>query len=312
MRYLINGSIAYDLLLTHDGSFLAGLDVKHLESLSVNFFAHGFVRHHGGTSANISWNLALLGEKPIAVGAVGTDGNEYVTMLKNRGVDTHLVQSSTSSLTATAVIATDSAGRQISFFHPGADTKATFPDLTNEADIAYGIMSPRNPGLMLEGGQSCAAFKIPYLFDPGQVVHAFSDDDLKKAVGASSGLIVNEYEWSIAGKKLSMNEQEVAALCGMIIVTLGEKGLRIVTKKDDIHVPACPISRLANPTGAGDAARAGLLYGFAHAWPLMQSARLAAILGAFVCEQDGTLLDALDRDQLSATALEVYGAKLPF
>lgn len=312
MRFLVNGSIAYDLLLSHDGSFLTGIDPKHLESLSVNYMAQGFVRHHGGTAANIGWNVASLGHTPLLMGAVGHDGNEYLELLEKRGADTSFVDRRTDAFTATAVIATDTSERQISFFHPGADALGSMPDLKNSnGKIDYAIMSPRNPLLMLQCADVCAKLKIPYLFDPGQVVHAFSDDDLRRAVSKSAGLVVNEYEWQLASKKLGWDEKAVVKSCGMVVITLGEKGLRIVTRTEDLMVPASKAKKFVNPTGAGDAVRAGLLIGLASKWPLVHTGRLAAVLGCLVVEQEGTLLDKLTWDMVQERAEGSYGERLP-
>lgn len=311
MKYLVNGSIAFDLLLSHDGSFLAGIDAKNLEKLSVNYLAPGLVKHHGGTAANICWNLALLGHEPLAIGAVGLDGHAYLALLRERGVITNLVERREDSVTATAVIATDSSERQISFFHPGADGLATLPDFSDEENIAFAIMSPRNPVLMLKGAHLCHKLKIPYLFDPGQVVHAFSNDELRQAVTTSAGLVVNEYEWQLASAKLGWTAEDVVSHCGMLVVTLGEKGVRICTKKETVEIPACKAEKVINPTGAGDAVRAGLLIGLSSKWSLTDTGRLAAILGCLLVEQEGTLLNALDTDMLQSRAMENYGAKLP-
>lgn len=311
MRFLVNGSIAFDLLLSHAGSFLTGIDAKNLEKLSVNYMAQGFVKHHGGTAANISWNLALLGHEPIAIGAVGFDGHAYLALLRERGVITNLVERREDAITATAVIATDSAERQISFFHPGADGLSTLPDFSDEEDIAFAIMSPRNPVLMLKGAHLCSKLKIPYLFDPGQVVHAFSDDELRHAVIGSAGLVVNEYEWQLASQKLGWKEADVASHCGMLVVTLGEKGLRIVTKTETVEIPACTADKVVNPTGAGDALRAGLLIGLSLKWSLQDTGRLGAILGCLLVEQEGTLLNSLDVDTIQERSVQNYGVKLP-
>ncbi len=312
MRFLVNGSIAFDLLLNHEGSFLTGIHADHLENLSVNYLAQGFVRHHGGTAANIGWHLALLGHAPMLVGAVGSDGAEYLAMLKKRGADVSLVEQRTDSITATAVIATDLGERQISFFHPGADGKSALPDLTAHAKtLTHAIMSPRNPMLMLEGARVCKHLGIPYLFDPGQVVHAFSDDELRRAVSESAGLIVNEYEWGIAGKKLGWNESETVKHCKLLIRTLGEKGMVFHTPEGDVEVQACSTKKLVNPTGAGDAARAGLLHGLGSGWKLRDAGRLAAVLGCLVVEQEGTLLNALDLQEVQKRSKEAYGEELP-
>lgn len=311
MRFLINGSVAYDLLLSHDGSFLSGIDPKNLQNLSVNYLAQGFVRHHGGTAANIGWHLALLGHTPVLAAATGEDGKEYLELLVSKGVDVSLVDVRTDALTATAVIATDAEERQISFFHPGADGMTTFPSDLGDG-IAYAIMSPRNPMLMLAGARACTEKKIPYLFDPGQVVHAFGKDEFRRVLGDAAGLVVNEYEWGLASGILDWNESDVVAACGMLIITLGEKGIKFVTRDGEVIVGACTADGVINPTGAGDAARAGLLHGFAAGWSLEHTGRLAAILGSLVVSQAGTLLPELSVDALQMRAEKQYGERLPF
>ena len=313
MRFLVNGSIAYDLLLSHDGSFLSGIDAQNLENLSVNYLAQGFKRHHGGTAANIGWNLALLGHQASLISAVGFDGTEYLELLSERGVDISRVEHVKDAITATAVIASDNAERQISFFHPGADAFGTFPSLKDEREeLSYAIMSPRNPVLMLKGAAECAKQNIPYLFDPGQVVHAFGTDEFRRAVCGSAGLITNEYEWGIASQKLEWQENDIVKACGMLVITLGDKGLRIVTREEELLVPACRADHFVNPTGAGDAVRAGLLHGLSSGWSMTDAGRLSAVLGCLVVEQEGTLLESLDMDEVQARAEETYGEGLPF
>lgn len=312
MKFLINGSIAFDLLLSHDGSFLSGIDPKNLERLSVNYLAQGYKRHHGGVAANIGWNLALLGQKPVLLAAVGSDGDEYLKLLQSKGIDVSHVETVQNAVTATALIATDSDERQISFFHPGADATSVLPDFSSlKKDIAFAIMGPRNPILMLQGAKQCKKNNIPYLFDPGQLVHAFGQDEFRHAVTGSRGLVVNEYEWGIASDKLGWKEADVVAASGMLIITLGDKGIRFVTGKEDLTILACKPRHIVNPTGAGDAARAGLLIGLASGWSLQNTGRLAAMMGCLLVEQEGTLLDSLDHAVLQKRVKENYGEELP-
>lgn len=311
MRFLVNGSVAFDLLLSHEGSFLSGIDPKNLDRLSVNYLAPGFKRHHGGVAANIGWNLALLGHAPVLLAAVGHDGHDYLKLLRSKGVDVSHVDTVPKAITATAVIATDLDERQISFFHPGADAFGTMPDFSSLKDLSFAIMGPRNPMLMLDGAERCKKASIPFLFDPGQVVHAFGQDEFRRAITGSRGLVVNEYEWGLASGKLGWNEKEVVDAAGMLIVTLGDKGIRFVTKDGDFIVPPCKPVQVVNPTGAGDAARAGLLIGLASGWSLRDAGRLAAVLGCLLVEQEGTLLDALDVATVRKRARENYGEELP-
>lgn len=312
MKYLIHGSIAYDLLLHTEGSFADAIDAKNLDKLSVSFLAQHLERHHGGTGANIAWNAALLGDEPMLVGAVGNDGGPYLEILKDRGIDVSLVEKNNDVVTATAIIGTDNAERQITFFHPGADGSASLPehgDLGKAID--FGIVSARNPLLMLHGARAMRHAKIPYLFDPGQQSHVFAQDEFRHAVEGGNGLVVNEYEWELASRKLGWDEKEVLEACGLLIITLGERGIRIVKKGESHEIPACKVDRLKNPTGAGDAVRAALLYGLSRKWSLVDTGRLAATMGSLVCEQEGTMLESLDRDMLDGRVLENYGEGLP-
>lgn len=312
MRFLIHGSIAYDLLLHCEDSFTDAIDPKALHSLSVAFLAQRFQRHHGGTAANISWNLRLLKQDPLLVGTVGHDGGEYLSILRGRGIDTAHVTELSDHSTATAIVATDSAEHQITFFHPGADAHGTLPVLDDDRDdIAYAIVSPRDPVFMLKAAAQCASLTIPYLFDPGQLSHAFAKDEFRRAIAGSRGLVVNEYEWELASSRLAWKKKDVLAACGLLIVTLGEKGIVLSTPEEEITVPAAKPGRIVNPTGAGDAARAGLLLGLASEWSLTETGRLAAIMGSLVVEQEGTLLDALDIGTIQERAEENYGERLP-
>lgn len=313
MRFLVHGSIAIDLFLGYDGSFLDAIDPNALDTLSVSFFSPRYERHHGGTGANIAWNIRLLGEDPLLVGTVGYDGGEYLALLQERGVDTRHIQKLRGHVTATAIIGTDNSEHQIAFFHPGADSHGTLPDLTDDRDdLAYAIIAPRDASLMLKAAEQCKKLKIPCIFDPGQQSHGFSKDDFRRAITGSAGLIVNEYEWQLASKKLAWKESNVVKACGMLVQTLGEKGIVITTKDGRTAVSACKPEKVTNPTGAGDAARAGLLYGLARKWPMEQTGRLANILGCLVVEQQGALLDSLDRETIQERAKGNYGEELPF
>ena len=313
MKFLVHGSIAYDLLLSYDGSFVDALDPKALDRLSGSYLMPRFKRHHGGTGANIAWNLRLLNQDPVLVGTVGSDGGHYLSLLQGRGIDTRFVQELKNHSTATAIIATDTAEHQITFFHPGADAHGKLPDLADERDdLKMAIISPRNPVLMLNAADQCRELKIPYLFDPGQQSHIFSKDEFRRAVSGSRGLVVNEYEWELALKKLDWDRKKVLDACGLLIITLGDKGMEISKNNEAATVPAAKPDKIINPTGAGDAARAGLLFGLASDWPLKQTGRLAAIMGSLLVEQEGTLLDSLERETIQEIAMENYGEELPF
>lgn len=321
MRILITGSIAYDLLLNYDGSFQDALRGQSLEKLSVSFFVPHLRRHHGGTGANIAWNLRLLGGEPMLVGTVGTDGGSYCALLEERGIDTSHVERRKDSITATAIIGTDNGERQITFFHPGADALGQWPDLSEERDeIAWTVVGARNPVLMMEAVRWCSKAGLPLLFDPAQQVIILSKDELRSAVALSRGVICNDYEWGLLQERTGWSEEEILGHAEFLIVTKGDAGVALSRREmnseqlamsNTMHISACKPDRVVNPTGAGDAFRAGLLFGLEQKWNLADCCRLGAAMGSFAVEMEGTLMESLDREEVWERARIRYGETLP-
>ncbi|MEK7563124.1 MAG: carbohydrate kinase family protein [Patescibacteria group bacterium] len=317
-RILITGSIAYDLLLSYEGSFVDAIKGGSIDRLSVSFFAPHLKRHHGGTGSNIAWNLRLLGGDPLLVGTVGTDGGEYCALLEERGIDTSHVERRKDSITSTAIIGTDNGERQIAFFHPGADSLGSWPNLSEDRDdITWAIVGARNPVLMLEAARWCGTAGLALLFDPAQQIIALSADELRSAIGASRGVICNAYEWSVLSERTRMQAEDILRTAEFLIVTLGDKGVELHRKdsKDSEDskevIAACEPERVVNPTGAGDAFRAGLLFGLEKKWDLADCCRLGAAMGSFVVEIEGTLLEDLDREEVWERATRTYKQSLP-
>ncbi|PIR53622.1 hypothetical protein COU76_00155 [Candidatus Peregrinibacteria bacterium CG10_big_fil_rev_8_21_14_0_10_49_10] len=311
MRILVTGSVAYDLLLTHDGSFPDAIDPGALDTLSVGYLASHFARHHGGTGANIAWSLQLLGQNPLLVSTVGSDGGAYLALLEERRISTKYIQKVDDAFTATAIIGTDSEEHQITFYHPGADAKGEWPDLSQDCDdVSYAIVSPRDATLMMQALEWCHAYGIKAFFDPGQQVMSFGEDALLRAIECSEAVIANAYEWSVLTDRLNTTEGDLLTKVPLIVITRGEDGLEIFTQEDNIVIPACKADRVVNPTGAGDALRAGLLTGLAQGWSLTHAGRLGAAMGSYAVEQEGTLIENLDIDELKERVLETYGENL--
>ncbi len=312
-KILVTGSIAYDVLLHYEGSFKDAIKGSDLENLSVSFYSPHYTRHHGGTASNIAWNLRLLNQEPMLVGTVGKDGGEYLALLEERGVLCDHVETLEKHVTATAIIGTDSAERQIAFFHPGADAHGTWPDLKDEReDIAWGLVGARDPKIMMEAGRWLAKQKLPWIFDPAQQIIALGNDELMSGVKTSAGVIANAYEWSLLSEKLGTSVDAFLTLNPLLVITQGEDGLTIHSKKEGtIVLPACTPEKVVNPTGAGDALRAGFLTGLSAKWPLKQCGMLGASLASFVVEQEGTLIDFLDLNDVLGRAEVAYGEVIP-
>ncbi len=312
MKILVSGSIAYDLLLQYDGSFPDAIDPAHLDELSMAFVTTRFARHHGGTGANIAWNLKLLNQEPLLVGTVGHDAGSYTALLEERGVSTKRVEVQRGYATSTAIVATDSREHQITFFHPGADAAGSFPDLSEERDdLAYAVISPRDARVMMQAMAWCQQYAVPYLFDPGQQVLAFAEEELARAIGKSAGVIANAYEWSLISKKTSFAIEQLLEHAPFLVITQAEEGCTVYTPKGETVLPACKPEKTVNPTGAGDAFRAGFLTGLAAKWSFKQCAMLGSSLASFIVEQEGTLIDAVDLNDVMGRAETTYGEALP-
>ncbi len=310
--FLVTGSIAYDTLLQYDGSFADGIDTGKLDELSVGYVTRHLVRHHGGTAANIAWNLALLKQPVMVSGSVGHDGDTYLTRLKDRGVDTAHVTERPEHVTPTAIIGTDSGECQITFYHPGADLETQPPDLKSlKESVSFVLVSPHNAMAMERTAALCQEHSLPYIFDPGQQSLQFERDELRRIVHGSNAVIANAYEWALLRDALEWTVNEVMEYTGLLVVTQGEHGLNVQTNEQSIVVNAAPPERLVNPTGAGDALRAGFVTGLAKGWEIEDAARLGAALASFVVEQEGTQLEDFHMDRLYERAQKAYGKGVP-
>ncbi|MCA9370352.1 MAG: carbohydrate kinase family protein [Candidatus Peregrinibacteria bacterium] len=306
MKILVTGSAAYDILLGYDGSFQGSLRTSS-ESITAIYLTSHFARHHGGTAANIAWGLNLLGTDPLMVATVGRDGEEYKELLQSRGIDTTHVEKIDTEVTSTAMIGTDSDGNQVGFFHAGADTRGTWPDLADDReDIAYAIISPREESVMLKAVEYCKTFSVPYFFDPGQRISSMNSDDMKRCIEGSFGLIANEYEWEVIKERLGYTPTSVLEDTMHLIVTRGEHGVSHFDAGGTQSIGGCKADRVVNPTGAGDAFRAGLLHGLASKMTIEESLKIGNAMGSFAVEIEGTLLNTLDKDAVWQRAGEAY------
>lgn len=310
VRILVNGSTAYDVLLGYDGAFRDGLDLSQ-DTMTAIYLTSHFARHHGGTAANIAWGLNLLGGNPLMVSTVGSDGGPYKQLLAERGIDISHIDQIDNDVTSTAIIGTDSAGHQMGFFHAGADGKGEFPDLTQDRDdISYAIISPRDERMMTECVTFCKKYGVPYVFDPGQRITSMNEDDLRRSIDGAFALIANEYEWGVIGSRLHVTEENISMLTPRLIVTRSEHGVTWFGEDGAETVESCQADRFVNPTGAGDAFRAGLLFGLDAGWNMRDCLRLGNAMGSLAVETEGTLLDHIDLQAVLSRVEITYGETL--
>lgn len=310
-RILVTGTIAYDHLMQYPSTLLQELrEVTMQEVLSVSFEPTQYVKRHGGTGANIAWNVALLGGHAMLVANVGPDGAEYVKLLKERGIDVRYVEEKQSANTSTGICCTDTVGHQIWFFYRGADTVGHWPDIAPADHPDYAIIGARHQMHMLEALEWCAKTNTPSLFDPGQEILRFTPEELLHATTLATGTIMNEFEWGMFTSRVKKSAQDIVRDNSYLIITKGEEGYVIVTKDGEKTYPRCNCENPINPTGAGDAFRAGLVHGLTSNWSLEEASKLGAAIASFVVEQEGTLLPGLNRELVQSRVKEAYGEEL--
>lgn len=289
MKIVVAGSIAYDYIMSFPGRFSDHFLPDKLDRISVSFLVDALVKRRGGVAANIAYNLALLGENPLLLGAVGDDFEAYRRELEGAGVDTSGVKAFSGEYTSSCFISTDCVENQIVSFYLGAMRFAGRLSLeayaTEGADIV--IVSPNAPGAMIAYTRECRQLRIPFIFDPSQQTVSLSGGDLREGVQGAKMLILNEYELEMFKKKTGLTDDDLMEAAEVVAVTLGEKGSTIRTRNGGVDIPPARPGRVADPTGVGDAYRAGLLKGVVHGLSWEAAGRMGSLAAAYALETEG-------------------------
>ena len=280
MTILVCGSMAYDTIMVFPDQFKRHILADQIHILNVSFMVPDMRREFGGTGGNIAYNLKLLGEEPKLMATVGHDFAPYAQRLENLGMSAAHVRVLDDHFTAQAFITTDIDDNQITAFHPGAMSASHRNRVADANGVSLGIVSPDGRQGMIEHGHDFARAKIPFIFDPGQGLPMFSGPELLELIEGASVLTVNDYEARIVEDKTGRKIEDIARGIGAVVVTRAGEGSSVYTGGGEIRVPAVKPETLVDPTGCGDAYRAGLLYGMARKWDWQKSARLASVMGS--------------------------------
>lgn len=312
MRIAVTGSIATDHLMVYPGRFADQLVDGHLARVSLSFLADTLEIRRGGVAANIALGLGRLGLRPVLAGAVGTDFAEYRRWLEANGVDTGLVHVSDTLHTARFVCTTDSDQNQIATFYAGAMAQARLIRLETAARHADGldlvVVGPNDPVAMLRHTDECRALGVPFAADPSQQLARVGAEEARRLVDGARYLFTNAYEAALLRQRTGWTREEILARVGTWIVTAGPDGVTITGEGGpDLGVRAVPTARAQDPTGVGDAFRAGFLAGAAWDWPPEDSARLGCALATVVLESVGTQEYELSAADLLIRIEEAYG-----
>ncbi len=310
MPALICGSIAYDTIMVFQDKFKNHILPDKVHILNVSFLVHSMRREFGGCAGNIAYNLQLLGGEPALMGTVGTDFGPYATWLERCGIRLEHVKTMTDTYTAQAFITTDLDDNQITAFHPGAMNFSHENRVSDARNIGIGIVSPDGREGMITHAAQFAEANIPFIFDPGQGMPMFDGNDLLTFVEQCNWVTVNSYEAQLMQQRTGKSPDELAERVQAMIITSGNEGSRIYTGKKHIDIPTATPKAVIDPTGCGDAYRAGILYGLMHDMDWETTGRIASLMGAIKVEQHGTQNHGFEREQFNARFKENFGYSL--
>jgi adenosine kinase len=309
-RTLICGSLALDTIMVFPDRFARHILPGETHVLSVSFQIGEMRREWGGCAGNIAYNLKGLGGKPVVMATVGDDGGGYLERLAAQEVAADGVRVVPGTYTAQAFIITDLDDNQITAFHPGAMNESHRNRVGDVSDIALGIVAPDGREGMRSHVREFAAAHVPFIFDPGQGLPLFSGAELIEMVDCAQYVAVNDYEARLLAERTGLSIEAIAARVDALIVTRGGEGSRIYTDGALLDIPAVKPAALVDPTGCGDAYRAGLLYGIGRGWDWERTGRLASLLGSIKIASRGGQNHALGRDAVATLYHERFGQAL--
>jgi adenosine kinase len=280
MSILICGSLAYDTIMVFQDHFKNHILPDKIHALSVAFYVPEMRREFGGTAGNIAYNLQLLEGNPLIMATVGEDFSPYASwMEQNNLIDTH-IKTIPSTYTAQAFITTDRDDNQITAFHPGAMVESHQNSVKDTKNIKLAIIAPDGRYGMFQHARECHEMGVPFMFDPGQGLPMFNGEELLHFIEMADYLAVNDYESQIIQDKTGLTLEQLAAKVKAMVVTLGGNGSHIYAESQRFEIPCVKADKIVDPTGCGDAYRAGLLYGIARGWDWSACGRLASTMGA--------------------------------
>ena len=310
MRILLLGSIAYDNIMVIEGRFREHILPEQIHLLNVAFLVPDLRREYGGCAANIAYNLRMLEGEPVVMATVGEDADAYYKRLDGFGISRQYVREVPGTYTAQAFITTDLDNNQITAFHPGAMDHSHLNHVAEAGDVKLAIIAPDGREGMLQHARELNAAGIPFLFDPGQGLPMFSGQELLGMVKLASYVAVNSYEGKMLEERIGESIEDLAAMVRALIVTRGGEGSQIHVAGQRLDIPCVKADNIVDPTGCGDAYRAGLLYGIARGMDWRATGQLASLMGALKIGSRGGQNHRATRAEIEALYLKHFDAQL--
>jgi adenosine kinase len=308
MKIVVTGSIAYDYLMSFPGKFTEHFLPEHMNRVSLSFLVDTMDKRRGGCAPNIAYTLALLGERPRLMATAGEDFGEYRAWLEAVGVDTSPVKQIDGKFCASFFCSTDVDNNQIASFYTGAMADAGQLSFWTARDCGLAIISPNDPGAMVQYAEECRTLNIPFIFDPGQQCARMSGDELRDGVTGATMVIVNDYELELLRQKTGLDESDLLTLAKALVVTRGEHGSSVLTREGRVDVSAVTPERIVDPTGVGDAFRGGLMKGMALRLPYETCARMGSVAATYALEHLGGQSHAYSWDEFKRRYESHFGA----
>lgn len=309
MGTLISGSLAYDYIMDFPGRFGDHIMPKNIHILNVFFSVDRLAKSLGGTAGNIAYTMKLLGSEPLVVGALGTDGGEYLAHLRREKIPTKHIVSDAGSMTASAYLITDRDDNQVGAYFKGVKLERVpgIPRINGNAQFA--IVAPSShASIMKRHVRECAAQGIKIMFDPGQQSASFSGAEFREMIGKSDFVIGNDYEIRVVMEKTGWSARDIARNASVLITTLGRKGSQITTADGRIiQVAPCRPRKVTDPTGAGDAYRAGFLAGLERGYDIKTCAQMGSVAASYCIEHAGTQKHRFAKSGFRARYRKTYG-----
>ena len=307
---LICGSLAYDTIMVFPDQFKNHILPDKVHILNVSFLVPRMRREFGGCAGNIAYNLKLLGGNPVPMATVGQDFATYRAHFEECGISLEFVKELPDLFTAQAFITTDLDDNQITAFHPGAMMRSYENHVRDVPDVGFGIVGPDGYGAMLQNSTEFAECKIPFIFDPGQAMPLFNGKELTQMIEQATYVTVNDYESNLLQEKTGLSEKQIAERVQAYLITRGPKGSEIHSKSGMLQIPAATAIRVVDPTGCGDAYRAGLIYGWMNGMDMATTGRIASLMGALKIENVGPQNQRFDYEQFAEQFRQQFGYAL--
>ena len=307
---LICGSLAYDTIMVFPDQFKNHILPDKVHILNVSFLVPRMRREFGGCAGNIAYNLKLLGGNPVPMATVGQDFATYRSHFEECGISLEFVKELPDLFTAQAFITTDLDDNQITAFHPGAMMRSYENHVRDVPDVGFGIVGPDGYEAMLQNSTEFAECNIPFIFDPGQAMPLFNGKELTQMIEQATYVTVNDYESNLLQEKTGLSEKQIAERVQAYLITRGPKGSEIHSKSGMLQIPAATAIRVVDPTGCGDAYRAGLIYGWMNGMDMATTGRIASLMGALKIENVGPQNQRFDYEQFAEQFRQQFGYAL--